>query len=375
MFNIDIKLDKKNNQYAIDHPDIDLELKKYIEEEIDKIKLDYPISIANILGCCYAFDKLTLNNATNEDLEKGMIIGANLVYQLREFLLKDEIYYDIGVEYKEDGKDKLAYREISQSIMLQQLRPIIKEQEMQISSSLSSYNSRKFGKQYLKSLGDDNLVAKWNLIKEQALKKYSKEDKTAYAYLSTKKHWHDLYHLSNKDYGVFGYYSGAGQDKLYYFWTKESDGSSDPTTQSEKLKFYNKGNLYEQFKTKLASLKRSADISEKDFMLDQLDTNDKFPLTGLFYNIDRENIQGLQGGDYLKTKQKKQYQAKLGNEGIISFTNIKEAVNKIKLMFLNYTDVQALKKEIKDLYTSKQIDKNYNKAISNSINNLLELNK
>lgn len=313
------------------------EVKELIGEELYKdiaeetiLSTKKPLDL--IYEYCVIFEKLL---SINEE-EKAYLYGANLLFSIRSFILKEEIVYSLGVE---SDRGDLKERILTQSEMLKQLKVKFATESLHLSSSLETF---KKGDKSIKNV-EATLNSIWKKVKSFT---HGWGEKTNE-------------HVKGKRENTYWYRQRDPDKNVYFYFSQnpEEEPENKRVFYYRKEKHYNMGWLYEWTREGYEEAK----INDKQtFLLNSLqgdyglesiiDGNKEYGIS----SKKMDNKQGLRGGDYLRFYRGKMQnvQAKFGNTKIISFNNIKTSLKNLKQaieVFRNTTDYSKDKRLVKDI--------------------------
>lgn len=265
---------------------------------------------SNRITYSYTYNKIRKNT-----FKQISLIGALLVFRIRQFLLQESIIFSLGAT---DDKGRLFERQVTQDELFERigqqrlkLRSSLSSHAIMLSKSLERYNSEDF-----KQVGELNL---WPNILE-----------LAFGGPREKSNGNDIpgdptfYQKDNADKNVYVRYSQGKRQILQHYYDRD------------KLIYFNRGWLYEWYMEYL-SKNPDNEIELSKHIL-------KHSLAPLFEGHRVDAVEGYKGGDYISASGQ-QMQAKYFNQQIITFTSIitvlKEMQNIFNIWKNNYNIEQA----------------------------------
>lgn len=256
---------------------------------------------------CLLFEKFSPIDSNVPNMRKEIYrLGAKIVFSLRSFLLQSEILFTIGA-ISPDGT-QLSTTTYSQDEVLNNLNINLKSAQVELSSALETFNSEKL----------DTYSSLWQQILTAASYDWSMGYDEKRMYTTSRKKKRYVYSKPGVDTNVWVRYYQRQKTKLFtYYYDK---GGFD-------LVSYNHGWLYEWFQNYVQD-PNNAQRLQSAFL-----SGSKTPLQGMMSEVQRENIPGYKGGDYLLANGK-WAQAKYGNKRIITFASIKTVISNV-LKFIN----------------------------------------
>ena len=298
-------------------------------------------------GRGYSYSYKTVRKNT---FKQTMVIGGLLVFKLRQFLLQESIYYSLGAT---DDNGQLFHREMSQDELWRVttgknssgLRGSLSQKAIVLSRSLEQLNEEDFSQ-----VGSLNL---WPQIINLAFGGPAIKD-------PSDPTLDRFYQKDSNDKNVYVRYSeGRKKAKKNYYYRKNNE-----------FLFYNQGWLYEWY---LTYINAAAENEEK--LQKSLKGNSIAPIIGKM-----DNVAGIAAGDFLDAKGR-QVQAKFHNQKIISFNNILDLLQGIKVeldkLSKSPEEVKSAAKGFSSLFTEdltvkNRLNKTYNGIIENQLLSLLK---
>lgn len=292
-------------------------------------------------GYSYSYKNVRKNN-----FQQIILFGGFLVFRIRQFLLKETIFYSLGAQ---DEFGELFQREFSQDELWSQIvgknnlamRASLSSNALKISASLENF---KKNQDEFKSVG---IIGQWKRILSLGTVA-SKED--------AKKPGGSkiFYPKKTPDNNVFLRFQG---NKVAHYYNKGGDTYF----------FYNKGWLYEWYLTYINKSEENAQILQSSL--------DQGIIAPIIYGMD--STEGIQSGDFIDL-QNRQIQAKFHNQQIITFKNILEALQKINTTLEQLVktpeEVQEAAQSFAALFTTQEsasrLNKNYNTIIEKQLQHL-----
>lgn len=254
-------------------------------------------------------------------------LATIFIFELRSFLLKDEIVFQLGGTYIDENNNfTLAEKLLKQREMLAGLRGSLSQAAMVLQGELERFSEN--------DKIDNSMLAKmWKqVLSATDVSEYQGSGKVAGAnkkrILSNKKVF--FYQNSNVDLNVWFRFAGKHHLLLTYYARGQNDVS-----------FFNKGWLYEWFKAYTVN-------PENVYVLQNAFATSKTPLDQMIGQMD--NVPGYKGGDYSLGHGKGSAQAKYGNDKIISFTNILQVIYKINSILLKWQETNDSKEAAEELF-------------------------
>lgn len=281
-----------------------------------------------------------------------MQMGAIYIFEVRHFLLNDEIEFSIGGLYtdKESGQTSLAEKRLSQREMLQSIRASLSSKAVVLQGSLENFTSYEVEKNNI-------LIQLWN----QVLEATDVSDFTYTKGITTKcllpgKRTR-FYQNPNADQQVWLRFVGKSHRIMTYY------------LKNGQANFFNKGWLYEWFRSytiteeHINNLQNSLARGSVEPMMEKMDS-----------------VAGYKGGDYSLGDNKGSVQAKYGNDQIISFTSILRVIFEINEILLLYKDqnlqnLEKMAKQLFDLFTDSTTQKSLTLGVDKTIERILSVIK
>lgn len=282
-------------------------------------------------------------------------LGMRFVFQLRSFLLNEEIIFSIGAT---SPKGELSIREVHQSELFQHIHVNLEKQSVRINEELE-----RFDKNYI-----DQVQSKyWQQIVDAASFDWDGDEKYTSKFLATSsKRKRKIYKKSSPDVNVWVRYYMTRTKALMIvkYYNKGGDNFMN----------FNEGWLYEWFLDYIYSKQDGMQT-----LAESLKT--ETPLRPIMEGANRENIAGYKGGD-IQTLTGKQIQAKKGNNKIITFNSIKKVISETLSIIDIYEKhimdpgaAQILGEKFAQLFTHESILKNTNKDMNNIVDDIIKVLK
>ena len=248
----------------------------------------------------YSYSYKTIRKNTFKQIT---LIGALLVFRVRQFLLQESIVFSLGAT---DDHGQLFERQITQDELFERigeqrlkLRSSLSSNAIMLSKSLERYNSENF-----RQVGELNL---WPSIL-----------KLAFGGPREKDNGNDIegrptyYQKDNADINVYVRYSQGKRQILQYYYDRN------------KLTYFNRGWLYEWYMEYLAGNPMNESI-----LAQSIRSNSLAPL---FEGRSIDSVEGYKGGDYISATGQ-QMQAKYFNQQMITFTSIVTVLKEMQNIF------------------------------------------
>lgn len=299
-----------------------------------------------------SFQNFKFLDQNNKDFTNEiMLMGTIYIFELRNFLLKDEIYFSIGGLYedKDTGNTVLAEKFLSQKEMLQSIRSSLSSKAVILQGHLENFKSQDI-------IQNSTLIQMWN----QILNLTDISDFKYYKGISTKclipgKRTR-FYQNPNADDSVWLRFVGKSHRIITYYLKSNGEVS-----------FFNKGWLYEWFKS---------------FVLTQQHINNlqnslsKGSIEPIVQKMD--SVAGYKGGDYSLGNQLGSVQAKYGNDQIISFTSILRVLFEINEILQLYKtqepqDLEKMANQLFDLFTDKSTEESLSLGVNQTKEYILNI--
>lgn len=285
-------------------------------------------------------------------VKQFMQMGAAYIFEVRHFLLDDEIEFSIGGLYsdKEGGTVALAEKRLSQREMLQSIRASLSSKAIVLEGSLERFASIDVERNGL-------LVQMWNQILEAADVSdftYTKGITTRCLLPGKKTRF---YQNPNADQQVWLRFVGKSH-RIMTYYLKNGEAN-----------FFNKGWLYEWF--------RAYVITEEHInnLQNSLAHGSIEPIMGKI-----DNVAGYKGGDYSLGDKAGSVQAKYGNDQIISFTSILRVIFEINEILTLYKtknpqDLETMAKRLFNLFTDPSTEQSLSLGVDQTIERILQIIK
>lgn len=285
-------------------------------------------------------------------VKQFMQMGAIYIFEVRHFLLDDEIIFSVGGLYsdKNGGTAKLAEKRLSQREMLQSIRASLSSKAIVLEGSLEKFVPENVEKNSL-------LIQMWNQILEAT-------DVSDFTYtrgittrclLPGKKT--RFYQNPNADQQVWLRFVGKSHRIITYY------------LKNGEVNFFNKGWLYEWF--------RAYTITEE-----HINNLQNSLAHGSIEPIIRkmDSVAGYKGGDYSLGNRVGSVQAKYGNDQIISFTSILRVIFEINEILELYKtknpqDLEMMAKRLFDLFTDPSTEQSLSLGVDQTIDRILQIIK
>lgn len=276
----------------------------------------------------YSFQSL---NNKNDRLYVDQILKMStaFIFELRYFLLADEIIFSIGGLYKDESQTTfLAEKRLNQREMLKNIRASLSSKAMVLSGSLENFKSDDVRK-------ESNIVKMWNQVLEMTdTSDFKYNSSSPYKIFNTNNKNRRFYQNPNADKSVWLRYVTKAHNQLNYYLL--SDGMS----------FFNNGWLYEWFQSYTVTQEHI------DNLANSLNKGSVKPIISRM-----DSVAGYKGGDY-KAANGRSIQAKYGNDQIISFTSILQVIFDINTILSNYesensSNLENMAQQLFDLFTDE----------------------
>ena len=295
----------------------------------------------------YSYSYKTIRKNTFKQIT---LIGALLVFRVRQFLLQESIIFSLGAT---DDKGQLFERQITQDELFEKigeqrlkLRSSLSSHAIMLSKSLERYNSENF-----RQVGELNL---WPSVL-----------KLAFGGPREKDNGNDIegrpkfYQKDNADKNVYVRYSEGKRQILQYYYDRN------------KLTYFNRGWLYEWYMEYL-----SGDPRNESILAQSIRSNSLAPL---FEGHSIDSVEGYKGGDYISATGQ-QMQAKYFNQQIITFTSIITVLKEMQNIFTiwkNGYNIEKASESFAKLFTDdatviERLNTTYSDIINQQLLNLLQ---
>ena len=311
-------------------------LKKYAitEQDIEEIYSDTPTSLVQYTKkLCNLYLKY-LNLGTDNSLKASAALGAEIIFNLRKFIVRKDITLLIG-GMDAEGK-KLQTIQIPLTDMLKNPNNFsIDNEGLKLSAAIESYNNliqnvnRQQSAVWKKLLDASELTGSGDFSTDQ-VDGYVEDSKGKL---------HRAYRRLNVDRDVYYAYAGDKEEKISKYYKMSGKNN---------FQFFNNGWLFEHFMTKW----KNADTKLRETYI--ADSDGKHPLSKIIDKTD--SVPGHKGGDF--RWRGRDYQAKYGNAQIITINSIKEIMGKI-IKFLHEYDEgkrRAYHELVETFTSSKNMD-------------------
>ena len=278
----------------------------------------------------------------NDNIEKIILLGTTLLFQLRTLITGESLQFVIGGSTSKGALKEGVYSqdEIFSLLGMSNLKINFNEAQVQLQSQLEALRRLDFA--------NNNLMNKWKKIMEYAFSKnYNNE--TPLPDSSTVDD-DKFYRKKEKDVNVYFKFTTISDKRrisTYYYLINKNPKTRDDLKRMGLA--YDRGWLYQWVKMRQRT---------------PIDENSNTPLLKLMTakTTFRENVPGIRGGDYGLN------QYKFKNAKIISFNNMKDIlmgskknqyigiIPSLELMINNFNNmpVQAVKNLIHDFTTKNQ---------------------
>lgn len=293
---------------------------------------------------CYSFQSALKN--PNIDQQQTYLLGAQIVFQLRSYLLQEEIYFSIGAT-SPDGQ-QLSSKMLTQNELLKNLQANLKSRAIELNSALENFDTSNIS----------NLSDLWSKVINASTFDWNSDisyEKKMYTTSRRAKRY--VYKKPDPDTNVWvRYYTRQKKRYLTHYYDK---GNFD-------LIAYNHGWLYEWFQEYMQD-RQNALALQAAFLTSST------PLQEMMKGVQRENIAGFKGGDYIDAMGR-QVQAKLGNKRIIPFKSIESVIGKILSiihLYENTNNYQDMAQKLANLFTdTRTLNQSYDKVVDSILSQL-----
>lgn len=281
------------------------------------------------------------------------LVGALVVFRLREFLLQEQIIFSLGVT---DSYGQLYERQISQDELFDKVVPGGKR--LKVRSSLSehaillskSLETFKVNENY-QQVGELNL---WPSI----LKLAFDGPRIAKSGDDKKEGDTDYYQKDSADKNVYVRYSEGKKQILSYYYLKNGY-----------FQYYNQGWLYEWYMEYLSSSAEAEKILQ-GFI-------NKQSIEPIISKMDKLEV--YKGGDYVSLKNQ-QMQAKYSNQQMISYVSILKVLKEIDDILSKWNEncsIKDMSEEFVKLFTNDtdavdKLNNNYSKIIQDQLFSIID---
>lgn len=297
-----------------------------------------------------------LKNSYRKSQQSIYLAGTIFIFQLRSFLTQEDLLFNVGYWFTDDKAKttRLASNFVNQKeiFSIKNIQGSITKEGFKIKEHLKNVESTK-----ILSAEASNVIMQ--VLNYGNFTRYTKKPQEFV--IKTNGHRHKAYHKNAPDTNVLVTFSGKNATENYYY---------NLVNRGTQINF-NNGWLYEWASTYIAN---QGLRNLKNSMLKEPET----PLSELMNTVaKRENIQGLQGGDY-KGKingQQRQIQAKLNNAKIISLNNIYTSIVNIEKALTAWGTVyksRGFKKELSSKFAQTFTNEKLNNQCDNLINKKLK---
>lgn len=282
------------------------ELQKTPIEKMRLICNEFKTQIMRSLGNSSSVTSELLENNYTSNQQNIYKVGAVFLYQLRSFLTQDEIIFNIGHYYKDkNGTQHLGNKYVEQNeiFSIKSLKGKITKAGFVIDKNLINVKTTD-----IINKNQNNLIKQ---VLNYAEARYD-DLGLVETVIKSNGHKHKAYHNRKADEDALIMLSGSKHRITYYY-----------LLDMNKTMQYNNGWLYEWANNYIAI---NGSVALETSMY-----HPTTPLKKLMRSSQRDNIQGLMGGDY-KGKvngRQRQIQSKLDNSKIISLINIYNSVIEI----------------------------------------------
>lgn len=294
----------------------------------------------NRMSYSYSYNKIRKNT-----FKQITLIGALLVFRIRQFLLQESITFSLGAT---DDKGQLFERQITQDELFERigqqrlkLRSSLSSHAIMLSKSLERYNNEDF-----KQVGELNL---WPSILQLAFG--GPREKNNGNDIDTRP---KFYQKDSADENVYVRYSEGKRQILQYYYDRN------------KLIYFNRGWLYEWYMEYLSENPENEIELSKHIL--------KHSLAPLFEGRRIDSVEGYKGGDYISATGQ-QMQAKYFNQQMITFTSIITVLKEMQNIFTiwkNGYDIEKASESFAKLFTDDAtVIEKLNTTYSNIINQQL----
>lgn len=302
------------------------------------------------------YSKVKYSTENNrERVQNIMFIGTQFIFELRSFLLDDEIQFWLGGEYVDDnGVSQLAEKRLKQDQMLKDIRASLSSKAMLLKGELDNFKANEV----LLQQHSVDLNAIWQDLLEAS-------DTMDFSY--TKGRQPDLimnnrsyYQNPNRDTNMYVKYSTAKHIASQYYLL---DGA---------LEYFNTGWLWEWVRG--LSL-----IEERITQIEQQIFDNPHPIALVFQG--RDSIAGIKGGDFVIGPGRGSAQAKYGNHQIITFTSIISIIKQINAILIRFkasfpNETTKYAQQLYDLFIDESLASSLTMNANATIERMLEnLNK
>ena len=311
---------------------------------LEKVMKQNQTNKAGKIGYSYSFAEM--RKAT---FRQVTMIGALLVFKIRQFLLQESITFSLGAT---DDKGTLFERQITQDELFernggkrQKLRSSLSSHAILLSRSLERFNSEDF-----QEVGSLNL---WPTIVQLAFEgpatKGSGDDMES-------SDGTDFYQKDSADKEVYiRYTEGKKQTRQHYYGKNE-------------MKYFNRGWLYEWYMEYI-----SADPDNEKKLQQSLS---KSSLRPIMKGMDA--TPGYKGGDYVARGQ--QMQAKYNNQQMITYVSIITVLSEIKKILREWHkhgNIETLSQDFISLFTDdstaiERLNTTYSEIVNKQLLSLIK---
>lgn len=303
--------------------------------------------LQQIKSLCYAFQSALKN--PNADQQQVYLLGAQIVFQLRSYLLQEEIYFSIGAT-SPDGQ-QLSSKMMAQDEIFKYLQANLRSRSIELNSAIESFDSNNVS----------DLSYLWSKVVNAATFDWDEGYSEKKMYTTSRRAKRYVYRKPNPDLNVWvRYYTRQKKRYLTHYYDK---GNFD-------LVAYNHGWLYEWFQEYMQDRQNA-------LALQAAFATSATPLEDLMSGVSRENIAGFKGGDYIDALGR-QVQAKLGNKRIISFKSIETVINNILSIIQFYetnvksaSNAQQMAQKFANLFTdTRTLNQSYDTIVDSILSQL-----
>ena len=288
----------------------------------------------------HVLNEQTNKHKENDNIEKIILLGTSLLFQLRTLITGESLQFVIGGSTSKDVLKEGVYSqdEIFSLLGMSNLKINFNEAQVQLQSQLEALGKLDFA--------NNNLMNKWKKIIEYAFS----EDYNNETPLPDSSEKDRFYRKKGKDVNVYFKFTTTSDKRrisTYYYLINKNPKTRDDLKSMGLA--YDKGWLYQWVKMRQRI---------------PIDENSNTPLLNLMTakTTFRENIPGIKGGDYGLN------QYKFQNARIIRFNNMKEIligggrdnykgiIPSLELMINNFNNmpIEAVKNLVHDFTTKNQ---------------------
>lgn len=332
------------------------EISRLLGRDIEK-EFYNKFQLGNIIKITESLLSIIKTSNTSKNTKSQEIIypiAMRFIYQLRTFLLDEEIVLSVGIT---SPSGDLTQKVIEQNQYLKNLRINLKEQSIEFSRQLSGWRKRKENK-FIRQLGaTKDLVEQTDLWRVIHTSSYFTWEPGMDP--SGEIEGHVAYQKPTSDTDVWATYDGENHLISRYY--------------GQSKKFFNYGWLYEWFSSMVQT--------EEGIQALQDAWNSLTPLQPLMERYSQDTIPGHQGGDYDDTLRGVRVQSKYQNNSTLaSFHLIEKTLINISQALSQYMSIvnadiaeEGLAQELMKIFLGKKapLNNSYDKIAENMINKLI----